>query len=255
MLQNRNPSMGGSESEKRALKELEHIRDVYLQECNFQNERNWVASAACMNRISLSKILFYSQLISDISNIPGAVLELGIQWGALTSVLYNLISIHDPYNFRRKLVGFDTFEGFPEGSLSDLEQAKGWNTNDLSTMVGIQELIDQCLSLHQAFSAMSHMHRHELVKGDVIETLPRWLKDNPYETIAMCIFDMDLFKPTFEALRAVLTRSQAGTILVFDEYSHPLFPQEGEAVRSLIDIRNLKPLKSKLLPYTSYVIL
>ena len=50
--------MGGSEK-KNALIELEKLRIDYIERCNYQNEKNWVASVACMNRISLSKILFY----------------------------------------------------------------------------------------------------------------------------------------------------------------------------------------------------
>ena len=79
-MQNRNSKMGGSDKEKFSLIELEKIREYYMQKCTYQNEKNWVSSVTCMNRISLSKILFYKEIIDKIQNIPGSIIELGIQW-------------------------------------------------------------------------------------------------------------------------------------------------------------------------------
>ena len=252
---NRSVNMGGREAEKEALENLENLRARLIESCNFQNEKNWVASVACLNRISLSKILFYDEIVRKISNIPGVIIELGVQWGALTSLLYNLTAIHEPYNFRRKVIGFDTFSGFPASSLSESEINQGWREHDLAGSLDARQIAELCLDAHQVFSGMSHMRRHQFVVGDVVQTLPAWFQDNPSETVSLCIFDMDLGKPTRESLKNILRRSQKGTILVFDEYSHPSFPDEGAVVRETLDIMKLQPIKSPLLPYTSYIVL
>ncbi len=254
-MKNRHHLMGGTQAEDEALKSLEELRQQYIDCCDYQNEKNWVTSVAPLNRISLSKILFYNEVLSKIVDIPGVIVELGIQWGATTSLLYNLSMIKEPYNFRRRVVGFDTFEGFPASSISSEEGKHGWNKNDLSTVENIESMIDSCLTAHQTFSAMNHMNRHELVKGDVVNTLPKWLDQNEHETIALCVFDMDLGIPTRESLKNILPRCQKGSILVFDEYSHPKFREEGVAAREYLDTMNIKPIKSPLLPYTSYFIL
>ena len=214
-----------------------------------------MASVSCLNRISLSKVLFYDQIVRRITHIPGVVVELGVQWGALTSLLYNLIAIHEPYNFRRRVIGFDTFSGFPASSLSEAELNQGWKEHDLAGALDAKLIAERCLDAHQVFSGMSHIVRHELVEGDVTETLPVWFENNPSETVALCIFDMDLGIPTRESLKHILRRSQKGTILIFDEYSHPKFPDEGLVVREILDTMNLQPIKSPLLPYTSFIVL
>ena len=247
--------MGGRTQEKKALQNLEDLRLQLIERCNYQNEKNWVASVSCLNRISLSKILFYDEIVRKMSHVPGAVLELGVQWGALTSLLYNLTTIREPFNFRRKIVGFDTFSGFPESSLSGKEMGQGWKANDLAASADAKQIAEQCLEAHQVFSGMSHMTRHEFIQGDVMDTLPAWFESNPSETVALCIFDMDLGIPTRESLKYVLRHSQKGTVLVFDEYSHPRFPEEGMAVREIIDTMKLQPIKSELLPYSSYIVL
>jgi hypothetical protein len=252
---NRNIEMGGREAEKESLQRLESIRLQLIERCNYQNEKNWVGSVSCLNRISLSKILFYDEVVRKITHVPGAVIELGVQWGALTSLLYNLTSIYEPYNFRRRIIGFDTFSGFPATSISEAELKQGWKAHDLSGDPDAKSIADSCLNAHQVFSGMSHMVRHELVAGDVIDTLPVWFENNPSETVSLCIFDLDLGIPTRESLKHILRRSQKGTVLVFDEYSHPKFPDEGAVVRGLLDTMNLQPIKSFLLPYTTYIVL
>ena len=247
--------MGGSQAEKNALEILEDLRLQLIERCNYQNEKNWVVSVSSLNRISLSKILFYDEIVKRITHIPGVVVELGVQWGALTSLIYNLTAIHEPYNFRRKVIGFDTFSGFPASSLSESELNQGWKAHDLAGALDAKKIANRSLDAHQVFSGMSHMVRHEFVEGDVMETLPMWFENNPSETVALCIFDMDLGIPTRESLKHIMRRSQKGTVLVFDEYSHPKFPEEGVVVREILDTLKLQPIKSPLLPYTSFIVL
>jgi predicted O-methyltransferase YrrM len=254
-MKTRHESMGGSQDEKQALVQLERLRQELIDSCTYVNEKNWVASVACMNRISLSKLLFYSEIIKQVVDVPGVILELGVQWGATTNLLYNLTSVYDPFNFRRRVIGFDTFAGFPASSISEGERSHGWRENDLVAAENAKEIAEQCLAAHQTFSALSHMERHEFVKGDVVETIPEWLFQNEHETIALCIFDLDLGMPTGEALRHILPRCQKGSILVFDEYSHPRFREEGVAAREYLDTMKIRPIKSPLLPYTSYFVL
>lgn len=254
-MKTRHQSMGGSQDEKLALEQLETIRQELIDNCAYVNEKNWVASVACMNRVSLSKLLFYSDIVRQIVDVPGVVLELGVQWGATTNLLYNLTSIHDPFNFRRRVIGFDTFEGFPSSSISEGERLAGWRENDLIAAENAQDIAERCLSAHQSFSALKHMERHELVRGDVTNTIPEWLSNNEHETIALCIFDLDLGIPTREALKHVLPRCQKGSVLVFDEYSHPRFREEGVAAREILDTMKIRPIKSPLLPYTCYFVL
>lgn len=254
-MKSRHKSMGGRVDEKNALENLENLRQKLVDRCNYNNEKNWVASVTCMNRISLSKVLFYNEIVPQISDLPGVILELGVQWGATTNLIYNLTTIHEPFNFKRKIIGFDTFEGFPESSLSSVEKDEGWSARDLMGSDDAMEIAEACLSNHQVFSAMNHIKRHEFVVGDVIETVPSWLENNKHETIAMCIFDLDLGIPTRECLKNILPRCQKGTILVFDEYNHPQFREEGIVARELLDTMKYKAIKSPYLPYTSYFIL
>ena len=63
--------------------------------------------------------LYFDNLYQSIVNVPGVVMEFGVHWGSGISLLNNLRLLYEPYNFSRKIIGFDTFEGFV--GVSDLD--------------------------------------------------------------------------------------------------------------------------------------
>ena len=58
-----------------------------------------------------------------------------------------------------------------------------------------------------------------LVKGNVFDTLPKYLSDNPETRIALLHLDMDVKEPTDFALELLYDRVVPGGIIVFDDYN------------------------------------
>jgi hypothetical protein len=69
--------------------------------------------ALYLPRSALSQILFMSHLYSSILSVHGMVIEFGNRWGRNLALFSSLRNIFEPHNYGRKIVGFDTFEGFP----------------------------------------------------------------------------------------------------------------------------------------------
>ena len=206
-------------------------------------------STVFLKRQVLSRILYQDQLYRRILNVPGVVCEFGVHWGATMAALCNLRGIYEPYNHSRKIVGFDTFGGFVDVDAEDGgHSAKG----DYATSQGYEAELDEILALHETFSPISQIRKFELVKGDVTHTFPRWLDDNPHAIIAMAIFDMDVFRPTRDALQAVLPRLTKGSMLVFDELSCPHFPGETTAVMEVLGLNGLRLERSPHQPYCAF---
>ena len=55
-----------------------------------------------------------------IRNIPGNILECGVAGGDFLFSMAHFSSIYEPHHYTRKVIGFDTFEGFTEPSAQDL---------------------------------------------------------------------------------------------------------------------------------------
>ena len=72
--------------------------------------------ALFLDRSALSHILFMHSLYRRIINVHGIVAEFGVRWGRNLALFTEFRNIDEPYNTTRKVVGFDTFEGFPSVS-------------------------------------------------------------------------------------------------------------------------------------------
>src|SRR6478672_5795180 len=72
-----------------------------------------------LTRSSLGQILFMAHLYSRILDVHGVVMEFGNRWGRNLALFSSLRNIFEPHNYGRKIVGFDTFEGFPKTTPKD----------------------------------------------------------------------------------------------------------------------------------------
>jgi hypothetical protein len=204
-----------------------------------------------MKRIALSRLLYLDRLYRQALGVPGIICEFGVQWGATLATLANLRGMHEPYNYSRLIVGFDTFSGFAAVDAKDGDKvAKG----DYATMKNYEAQLEEIMQIHESASPLPHIKKFELVKGDASQTAPAWFEKNPHAIVSMAIFDMDVYKPTKDALAAVLPRLVKGSVLVFDELNCPRFPGETEAVMEVIGLNSLKLHRDPHQPYCAWAV-
>ena len=199
-----------------------------------------------ITRQSLSRIIFFNEIYKRILNIPGVICEFGVNWGNGVTLLSNYRSMYEPYNHSRKIIGFDTFTGFPEVTNEDGSFSK---VGDYRTNDNYEKNLEEILRLHELNAPLNHIKKFEMVKGDINKTLEVWLKNNPHAIISMAIIDVDLYKPSATILEKIIPRLTKGSLIVFDELNHPEFPGETQALIEKIGINNLS---LRTLPFTTY---
>ena len=204
-----------------------------------------------LSRQTLSRVLFYDEIYKLILNTPGVICEFGIHWCASMSLLSNLRGIYEPYNHSRKIIGFDTFDGF-----SSLDGKDDIHNKSGDYQVGLEnfEAINENLENIEKLSPLSHIKKFELVKGDAVETFEKWLDNNPALIISLAILDFDIYKPTKKVLTRVTERFTKGSVIIFDELNCPHFPGETLALMETIGINNLKLKRHPHQPWCSYAI-
>lgn len=187
----------------------------------------------------LSRLLFFYEIYQKILHSHGIIAEFGVRWGQTLSTMSALRGILEPFNRHRKIVGFDTFAGFKGFSEKDgrLCQSKD---GSFSVAPNYEDYLGQILALQEALNPMSHLKRYELLKGDAVETVPRYLKDHPETIVSLAIFDFDIYKPTKVALEAVKPHLCKGSILVFDELCDDIFPGETVALNEVFGLNNVR---------------
>lgn len=190
-------------------------------------------------RQSISSFLFRYEIFKRILNIQGSIFECGVAYGSglMTFALFS--SIFEPVNHTRKIVGFDTFSGFPEISAKDNKKGDP-NAKAGGLKVDSFEEIQKCIEAFDRNRFIGHIEKVKLIKGDLAKTAPQYLKNNPHLTIALLYLDLDIYEPTLMALKTFLPRMPKGAIIVFDQLNHPDWPGETLAVDESIGIKNLK---------------
>ena len=66
-----------------------------------------------LRRQTLSRILFMQELYQLILPVHGVILEFGVRWGQNLALFSTLRGMYEPFNYSRRLIGFDTWKGFP----------------------------------------------------------------------------------------------------------------------------------------------
>jgi len=187
----------------------------------------------------LSRILFMDFLYRQTIETQGVVMEFGTHWGHNTAIFTALRGIYEPFNRHRKIIGFDTFEGFPDLGSKDgksdlMQQGK------LKTTQGYPDYLRELLQTHQDLNPLSHINKNEICVGDGTIELEKYLKRAPQTIVALAYFDFDLYEPTKNCIKLVRNRLTKGSVVGFDELNDPDSPGETLAVMETFGLNNIK---------------
>lgn len=203
-----------------------------------------------MNRQSLSRILFMTELYRKIIDVHGVVMEFGVRWGQNLALFSSLRGMLEPFNYNRKIIGFDTFQGFPSVDSKDGSKV---SVGDYSVSENYKSILESILVYHESESPLSHKRKFELVEGDATLTVHDYIKKNPETIVALAYFDFDIYSPTKACLEAILPRLTKGSIIAFDELNCPEFPGETLAVLEVLGLSKYAIKRSPLNPLISYL--
>ncbi len=207
-----------------------------------------------LRSIILAKILYLNELYQKILHIPGIVVELGTWWGANLALFESFRSVYEPYNWTRKVVGFDTFEGYQ--SISSKDGSSPYvAVGGYSVTEGYEDYLRKVLDCHEEDNVLSHIKKYILVKGDVLQTIDQYLDENPETIIALAYFDLALYEPTKKSLEAIRPHLVCGSVLAMDELNSHDFPGETIALREVLGLDKYKIVRSRFLPDRSYIVI
>jgi hypothetical protein len=211
-------------------------------------------SGLFVKRQELSKTLFLNHIYQIIVNTHGVIIEFGVRWGQNLVTLNNLRGIYEPYNYGRKIIGFDTFEGFLNTDKKDGNHAI-IKDGAFGVTKNYEDYLTQLLETHHNECALNHIQKNSVIKGDAVVELRKYLKKHPETIISFVYFDFDIYQPTKECLQLVLPLMPKGSVIGFDEVLDPHFPGETIALKEIMNIRECKLYKNPFGGIQSYIIL
>ena len=167
---------------------------------SFEYENNFYLT--CDNN-RISKIITQYELYKRVSTIPGHIVECGVFKG---TSLVRFATFRELFkNNSKKIIAFDTFGKFRKKFNDGEESIK---TTDLRKILKHKKIEKNI----------------ELIKGDIMKTLPKYLEKNPRLKISILNLDVDLYEPSKLILNNLFSRISKGGILILDNYN--VYPGE-----------------------------
>ena len=238
-----------SEEQLSGREELEKL----FKSCPLPTDELMTQLGLYMRGSYLVKFLVLNDLYNRILNVPGDIFEFGTRFGHNMVVFENLRAIYEPFNKTRKIIGFDTFEGYQNISDEDV-QSDVFREKTYTTFDNYQEYLNNLLSVHETNNVIGHIKgMHRTVKGDVTLTSKKYFDDNPEAVVALAYFDMGLYNPTKAALEAIKPNLIPGSVILLDEFNWVEAPGETKAFKEVFGQKGYTIEKSKFTPMRSIV--
>ena len=157
------------------------------------------------------KNFFLSKYFIYTNELNGDVIECGVLGGFSAYLLRNIESELER-KFKNNFYLIDSFEGLSEISKEDLIKDNSLYQHKQGELkVDIKEV-------EKNFNIFDNVN---LVKGWVPKIFTILNDDNKYRFVHL---DMDLYKPTIDALNYIYDKVIKGGIIITDDYVSPLFP-------------------------------
>jgi hypothetical protein len=219
-----------------------------------QDEELLVNLGLYMRSGALARILFLNEIYQTILGLPGIVCEFGVWWGQSMVVFENLRAAYEPYNYTRRIVGFDTFTGYPKVGDED-RRSETISEGVYGVPQNYEEYLGELLDYHEQENVSGHIHKHEVIKGDATKTCMEYFNKHSEALVALAFFDMALYEPTKVCLEAIKPRLVKGSVVAFDELCNSAYPGETKAALEILGVRDFAVKRSRFLPDRAYFVL
>lgn len=194
------------------------------------------------NRIG--KLLNHLEIYNKILKLPGDILEFGVYKGNSLVRLLSFRHLLENEN-SRKVFGFDIYGKFPD-SLNLESDRQFVQRFENAGGYGISK---KELEFHLNNKGFKN---YELIKGDILKTIPEFIAKNKSIKISLLHIDVDVYEPSKMILENFWDNVVKGGILMLDDYG--TIEGETKAVDEFFINQNIIITKPKFNNIPSYII-
>jgi hypothetical protein len=206
-----------------------------------------------VRRQHLKRFLALYEVFKLVLPVKGSVVECGVFRGFGLMAWAKLSAMLEPENLTRRIYGFDTFEGFP--SVGEQDQSEFADAQPGGLCANSYDELTQLIREYDGDRFLGHIPKVELIRGDIIRTVPHFASAHPHLVVSLLYLDADMYEPTKVALETFLPRMPMGAVLAFDELDNPIWPGEALAAIDAIGLRNLRLRRLEWDPYIAFAVL
>ena len=206
---------------------------------SFDYENNFYLS--CDNS-RIGKILTHYELLKLSSNIPGSIIECGVFKGASLIRFATFLKL---LKSNKKIIAFDTFGKHTTTKISSDHKRRKILLSHRKEAISEKQLMN-------ILKRKGLEKNIQLIKGDITETVPNYLKLNPKLKISLLNLDVDFYEPSMSILKNFYPKLSKGGILMLDDYG--VWDGETMAVDEYFIDKKIKIRKHMFSKTPSYII-
>lgn len=198
----------------------------------------------------LKRFMAHHELFLKTLDVPGDIAELGVYRGLGLMTWANMLEAYCIGDRTKIVYGFDNWKGFVK-----LNKADGNKVESIQKIIGgfspekYYEQLKDAIAIFDQDRFIPVKARVKLIEGNIEETIPKFVEENPGVRFSLIHFDCDLYKPTKIALESLWDRLTRGGVLILDEYALVEWAGETQAVDEFF--ANKPEVKIKTFPWTN----
>lgn len=178
---------------------------------------------------NLFKTLKIIEIIENIKNVPGDIIEFGV-WNGNTSILIK--KILDIKKIKKKVYLFDHFKGLEHYSKKDSNVSLSYKGFYQGKVKKIKKII-----------SFFNLKKIKIIDKDATQVIKEDFKKTKF---CLAVLDMDLYLPTVKVLDTIEEKISKKGIILFDEANKSLWQGEKKAMNEFLK-RNHKKYKKKII--------
>ena len=206
---------------------------------SFDYENNFYLS--CDNS-RIGKMLAHYELLKLSSKIPGHIIEFGVFKGISLIRFATFLKL---LKSNKKIIAFDTFGKHTTTKISSDHKRRKILLSHGKEAISEKQLMN-------ILKRKGLEKNIQLIKGDITETVPRYLKLNPNLKISLLNLDVDFYEPSKSILENFYPKLSKGGILMLDDYG--VWDGETMAADEYFAGKKIKIRKSSFSQTPSYII-
>ena len=206
---------------------------------SFDYENNFYLS--CDNS-RIGKMVAHYELFKMSSKIPGCIIECGVFKGASLIRFATFLKL---LKSNKKIIAFDTFGKHTTTKISSDHKRRKILLSHGKEAISEKQLMN-------ILKRKGLEKNIQLIKGDITETVPNYLKLNPKLKISLLNLDVDFYEPSMSILKNFYPKLSKGGILMLDDYG--VWDGETMAVDEYFIDKKIKIRKYTFSKTPSYII-
>lgn len=164
------------------------------------------------NEERIGKFLAHFEAMKVSTSIPGDIVECGVFKGTSLVRFALMRNMFGGQNSSR-ILAFDTFSNnYPDTKFTeDKVQRSHWIKTAGAASISVKQL--------STIFKKKNISNFSFIKGDVVKSIPKFLKKNPGLKISLLNVDIDFVEPTIAVLKNFYPLVSKGGVILLDNYA------------------------------------